>query len=85
MIRRSNAVRPPEYAGLSRRLVLRHLAGLAGLAAGAHSAFADDRPRRHVGGAGPRIARVKRLLLIEDEPGLVLTLRDRLTRLRSSL
>src|SRR5262249_1210053 len=32
------------------------------------------------GGARPRIARVKRLLLIEDEPGLVLTLRDRLTR-----
>src|SRR4249920_3016374 len=39
-----------------------------------------DWPGRLIGVARPRITRVKRLLLIEDEPGLVLTLRDRLSR-----
>jgi murein L,D-transpeptidase YcbB/YkuD len=44
MVRRSHSPRPPDEAGLSRRAVLRHLAGVASIAAGTPYAFADDRP-----------------------------------------
>jgi L,D-transpeptidase YcbB len=44
MIRRSSAVRSQHHAGMSRRLVLRQLAGAAGLVAATRSALAEDRP-----------------------------------------
>ena len=44
MFRRSRSVRPRHDAGLSRRIMLQRLAGIATFAAGIRSASADDRP-----------------------------------------
>ena len=44
MTRCSRSVRPRNAPGLSRRIVLRRLAGVATFAAGIRSAWADDRP-----------------------------------------
>src|ERR1700758_3553973 len=44
MVRRSDSVRPSSAAGLSRRMMLRHLAGITTFTAGIGSALADDRP-----------------------------------------
>jgi murein L,D-transpeptidase YcbB/YkuD len=44
MIRRSSPVRSQHHAGMSRRVVLRQLAGVAGFAAATYSALAEDRP-----------------------------------------
>src|SRR5689334_9217778 len=44
MVRRSRSVRPSSAAGISRRVMLRRLGGLATFAAGIDFARADDRP-----------------------------------------